>query len=74
MRWVTYSPSGQYIASLTLASTVHIWDAQSGDALVNVTNTQTDTLRALLCFTADEKALAYLENDKIVLQRTGKLN
>ena len=72
LRWVTYSQSGKYIATLTLGSTLHVWDAGTGDSVIDVGTPTTDTLRALLCFTSDERGLAYLENDKVLVQGLGK--
>ncbi len=68
LRWLTYSPSGKYIATITMASTLHLWDMSSGEADINVSAPTTDTLRALLCFNTNESALAYLEDQKVVLQ------
>jgi len=40
----------------------------SGEADIDVSAPTTDTLRALLCFNTNESALAYLEDETVVLQ------
>ena len=72
LRWATYSPSGKYVATLTLGSTLHVWNASNGDAVIDMSAPPTDTLRALLCFTSDEHGLAYLENEKVLVQPLSK--
>jgi WD40 repeat protein len=61
VRWLINSPSGRYLASLTLNNTVHIWSAPSGDPLADVAAPSTDTVRALLCFALDESRVFYLD-------------
>jgi WD40 repeat protein len=65
LRWLIYSPSGRYIASLTLANTVHVWNTASGEPLADVAAPVTDTVRALLCFAADESRLYYLDGETV---------
>jgi WD40 repeat protein len=74
LRWVSYSSSGKYIATLTLANSVHIWNARTGDETIRVSAPNTDTLRALLCFNTDETSVAYLEDQQVILQSTDREN
>lgn len=65
IRWLIYSPSGRYAASLTLANTVHLWNATTAESLAEVTVPTTDTVRALLCFAADESRVFYLDGNSV---------
>lgn len=65
IRWLIHSPSGRYLASLTLANTVHLWSAASGESLAEVTVPTSDTVRALLCFATDESRVFYLDGNAV---------
>lgn len=65
IRWMIYSPSGRYLASLTLANSVHVWNATSGESLADVTVPTSDTVRALLCFATDESRVFYLDGNAV---------
>lgn len=65
VRWATFSPAGDALATLTFGGTLRVWEA--GEPVIEITSPQTETLRAILCFTADGQGLAYLEDDKVVV-------
>lgn len=65
VRWATFGPEGDTLATLTFGGTLRVWEA--GESVIEITSPQTDTLRAILCFTADGQGLAYLEDDKVVV-------
>jgi WD40 repeat protein len=65
IRWLIHSPSGRYIASLTLANSVHLWNAASGESLAEVTVPTSDTVRALLCFATDDSRVFYLDGNAV---------
>ncbi len=65
IRWLIHSPSGRYIASLTYANTVNLWNAATAEMLANVTVPASDTVRALLCFALDESRVYYLDDSAV---------
>lgn len=65
IRWMIYSPSGRYVASLTLANTVQLWNAATAESLAEVTVPTSDTVRALLCFATDESRVFFLDGNSV---------
>jgi WD40 repeat protein len=65
IRWMINSPSGRYIASLTLGNTVHLWNASRAEPLADVAAPEDGTLRALLCFALDESRVFYLDGETV---------
>jgi WD40 repeat protein len=65
VRWVSYSPGGQYLATLTFEGALRIW--RGDERVLDIAAPESNSLRAILCFSSDDSQLAYLDGQRVIV-------
>jgi WD40 repeat protein len=67
VRWVSYSPNGQYLATLTFEGALRVWRGREHVLDIAAPKPDANSLRAILCFSVDGGQLAYLDDKRVIV-------
>ena len=68
VRWVVLGPSQKNLASITVDNTLHVWNVNDGGQSLSLPAPTSEAQRALLCLTADDNSVVFIEQGQVVVQ------